>query len=481
MGDFFGISNQSDTDVLVQAYRDTQQDKLDTITQRKSTLEKRRTYFTTLNTKLTNLVNIIDDFKADDINNDFVTRKAVYTPNEFFDVSVDNTSTAGLNSAKVLRIATNDTLLSQRMNYSDAWTGPKSVQNFQLKVGDQSFDISVDLTDAETNEDAMREIAKAINATDDIKVSASYVQDTESTGRLSITAKDTGTIGAISFGSSPVIQQLGIDPSQITQSGESRTLATASSAGYRTSNQNELNSLMEVNGIEIERNSNSVTGVLEGITFNLKSPMEEDETDIVFDTTIDTKAVENLIQPFMNTYNDIMRYLNSDKEIRRSDPAVSSLQQRFRGVLSEAVSSVDSGNPQYLMELGIDVNQDGTIRMTDISKLEELLEDDPMKVAELFTSEDGIIAKFDNVISNYVGDDGLVISRRLSLSDQIDYQEKRYDQLESRINQEAENLRKQYTTYLETFFQAQSQFNLLATMPQQSGGMNSLLANSVNF
>lgn len=478
MGDFFGISSQSDTDILVQSYRDTQKYKLDAVTSKKKSLETRRDYFTGLNTKLTNLVRALDKFDKTNINQDFITRKAELSQNDYLTVSADLNAVVGLNTAKVLRVATNDILLSSRMSFEDSWQGPKEPVSFSLTSGSETFQINVNLTDAETNQDAMKAIAKAINETEGINVSSAYVQDTDTTGRLSITSKSSGTAGKIALGASSVLEQLGLDPSQITSSGNARSISAGGSAGYRQADPTQLNSFMQVNGIDIERSSNTVTGVLEGIEFEIKSPMAIDSADLVFETTIDTKAVEDLIKPVLDAFNDTLAFLGSSKEVRRADPSISSLQQRVRSIVSSAVSTAAEDGPRYLMDIGVNIASNGKVQLTDTEKLKSFLEDDPMKVAELFTSSDGIIAKINNSISNFVGEDGLVTNRRLSLSDQIDYQNDRYKSIEKRINQEAENLKSQYSSYLETYYQAQSQFNLLAAFPSQSGGgsgYNSLL------
>ena len=67
MGNYFGVSTAGSTDLdqLVEAFRQTQQSKVDQITQRTTDLENRRSFFNGLNTRLNALVSQLDKFTAE--------------------------------------------------------------------------------------------------------------------------------------------------------------------------------------------------------------------------------------------------------------------------------------------------------------------------------------------------------------------------------------------------------------------------------
>ena len=83
-------------------------------------------------------------------------------------------------------------------------------------------------------------------------------------------------------------------------------------------------------------------------------------------------------------------------------------------------------------------------------------------MSNIFISENGFVQKINTVISNLTGSDGLIQSRTLSLSEQIDTTVERTNDLEDRINRQAEALRTEYETMLTVFLEAQAQFSMLS-------------------
>jgi flagellar hook-associated protein 2 len=106
------------------------------------------------------------------------------------------------------------------------------------------------------------------------------------------------------------------------------------------------------------------------------------------------------------------------------------------------------------------------LRITDREKLVDLLEENAQFVANLFSSEDGIISKMQNAVDTLKGEDGLITQRSLSLSDQIDAQDDRIEQLERRLDRQSESLRIQYTSLLEALFEQQGQTSAFGAFNQ---------------
>jgi len=68
------------------------------------------------------------------------------------------------------------------------------------------------------------------------------------------------------------------------------------------------------------------------------------------------------------------------------------------------------------------------------------------------------------MIYNLQGTNGIIASRRTSLTNQITNYTKRITDTQSRIDSQTEVLRKQYTTLLETYYQAQNQYNIMSSL-----------------
>lgn len=484
MGSYFGISTEGSTDIdqLVNAYRNTKQSQIDTLDSKKSELESARSFFTTFNSRISSLLNALDNFTTDDAADKFVTRKIASTNTSYVSASVNNTANIGSVNLNVNRLATSDTLISNRLNLEDNYGVSAGDYSFTLSSGDSTFDVSYSLDGTETNEEAMNKIVNAINNIEDINISASMIKDTSSTGRITLVSNNTGEDYAIEISSNDNgLSPTDLDSNFITNPPNRKT-ASDTKAGYAKADTSLLNSQVTVNGINVERNSNSIDDLITGTTINLKQAQETDSIPISLSTEIDTDQVANLISPLLTTYNAALTHLASDRDLKRSDSSVSTLHSRLRSLSTQAINVEGSSENRYLMEIGINVQSDGTLKITDKDKLQTLLEEDPQKVADLFIGENGFVNKVQTAIEGLYGSDGLIQSRRDALTRQIDSTENRTKEIEKRIDQEAENLRKQYTSYLETFYEAQSQYSLLSTMSSgSSSGYDSLLAQSYGY
>lgn len=479
MASFFGVdsSSSTQTEQLVEAYRKTQQKRIDDVQGKINTLERRSSFYRGLNSRINSLVSALDKFTAENASENFFSRKISSSDNTIVTASASEEADLGSYTIRVNQKASKDVLISDRLNIGDSFgeaAGTKTI-SFSINGNTKTYDIEFDGT--ETNEQALKKIASAINDDEDSEINAAYVKDTTSTGKISFTSKETGGSYDIEFTDSDVLAKLGLTTGALNPGAAGRTLANDTTAGYKTANDTDLNSEFELNGISITRDSNSVDDVVEGITFNLLKVQEADDPDVSLTTEIDSEAVKNFINPLLKAYNQVLELTGSSREIRRADSAVNSLQFNLRGASSLGLDSVADGVPKYIFEAGIESDSSGKLTLTDTEKLQELLEDDPQKVADLFLGSGGFAERVNSVIENLTGDNGLIKSRTLSLSGQIDSANDRLDSVKSRIDIQVNNLRKEYTDYLRTFYEAQSQYNLLSTFDTSSlsSGYGSLL------
>lgn len=501
--DTFGISgsDKSYSELLVESYKKSQATRTEGLRNQKSDLEKRRKFFNDLNSRLNTLISYLDKFgeykKTGDIstftptsgiNDKFKTRKATLSESDYFSVKANGNAIVGSNSVKVNRIATNDILVSNRLTLADSFGETAGEKSFDLMVNDKTYTVNVNFTGDETNEQAMQKIVNAINSIKDVKISASLVKDTESTGRITLMSKETGANNKITFSQNSTTELLGWTTSLFTDPN-ARTAMNGGSAGYKVSDSSLLNANLDVNGIEITRNSNEISDVLPGLTLNLLKAQKNDAQPITITTDIDVDAVESLVDALVKEYNGMLYYLSQNKDLQRQDPAISSLQQRLRSVgTSELVSSTDPDVPRRLTDVGFKLNNDGTLVLRDKDKLKEFLskENGAENIANLFTSATGFVARVNDVIYNLKpngANTGLLRARNESINKQISNIDKRIASIEANIEQQAESLRKEYESYLKVFLQAQGQYSLLSTMSTSSlnSGFNSLIAQQASL
>lgn len=505
MADYLNIgqissSGDSMTDQMVAAYKNTQKYKVSNIEQQKSELEKRQTFYNKMNSKLNSLISKMDKFgdykkttiddsgeevytysKLDKIDSEFAAKRINSSNSEFISATASSEASLVNLSARVNRLASSDILLSDSLNLEDNFAGSTGTKQFQMTVNGNTSTIEIDVTDEDTNESVMNKIANTINANEEIGIRASLIMDTTSTGRLSFTSNETGGDNRILFNDSDLLGNIGLFTNKLNSNKDSRSVATDSKAGYQVANYSNLNSEVLIDGVTVERNSNSISDALNGITLNLKKVMEDDVADVKLTGQVDTDSVEKLIKPLLSSYNDILMTLTNEKDIRRTEPAARSLFYRLRDIPNKGIETESSDQLRFIYDLGITANENGTLSITDKEKLQTALEENSQRVSDVFNADNGFVKLINEAVSYLKGDDGVLMQRKSSLVDQIERKNDRIKTVEDSINQQAEMLRKEYTDYLESYYQAQGQYNLLSTMSaggNYGGGYTDLLLQS---
>lgn len=456
-------TNQSTTaaDQLAEAYKRSQQNRIDALTNKQKSLEQKQQFFNQLKSKIDGLISNIDIFTASNATSKFKLKSVTSSNNDVITATADKDAILGINSVKVNRLASNDILITQRLNIGDSDLFSVSGEDLTFKINDK--EVKVTIADGSTNEQAMKAIVSAINSTSDVNVTASYVKDTTSTGRITLTAKDTGQSNKITFDDygSNVLNALGLD--NVNPNADNRTQINSGNqyAYYKLSNIEQLNSEIEVNGLTITRESNSINDVLTGVTLNLLKAQESNDQAVTLTSDVNTNGVENLINPILNSYNDLLKFLKSNNSILKSESSVSSLHFNIRSISSQSITPLSGSDMKYLTDIGIKINNDGTLSINDKTKLTQALKNNPEEVANLFTASDGFARKLEKSIEMLLGEKGLIQSKRKSLGDQIDQTIKRNKEVTASIDRQAENLKKEYTSMLKVYLEAQNQYNTL--------------------
>lgn len=494
-------SSSTAVDQIVEAYKNTQSYRVEALQTKLNTYQTQSSFYSGLGSKINSLVSALDKYgsykkvdsnftftKDSDIDTDFVKRSATTSNKDVMTVKADGDAAVAVHSLKVNTLATNDILVTKRMNLADAFGMSAGDYSFTLSQNSVDYEVKVNLTGTETNEEAMRKISDAINKTeivnpkdskdtDPIELNSSFVKDTETTGRISLMSKDTGADYNITFSSSPLLEKLGLTTSMYSDPA-ARTTQSGETAGYKKADKNALNSKLEVNGIEISRNSNEIDDVIEGLTFNLLQAQDAGDEAVTVKSSIDTDAVIKTMEPIITAYNSIMTYLTNYKTMMKTDSAATSLQTRMRALSStQFVESSDANTPKYLSDLGYKIGSDGTISMDDKTKLTDILEKDggAQMVADMFTSATGFAKKMNDVTANYRTfgtETGLIKSRTSSLTSLIDSTNDRISDVQASIDTSAESIRDQYEAYLESYY------SLMGTSSLYSVYTNSAVSNS---
>jgi flagellar hook-associated protein 2 len=261
--------------------------------------------------------------------------------------------------------------------------------------GSLQFSINGKTTDAiDVTNKSLADIAEAIN--DKISGVTASVISTGSGYRLSVVRSDTGYTTDTADGALQVVQDAGL------------TLSTVQQA---------QNASVYVDGLQITRQSNAITGAIPGVTLNLTGQSNV-ATNVGF--IRDTSSAETKINDFITAYNDVVSSLN---EQLRPDPNTAStnnamagtflysLQKDMQNLVAAKVNS--SGGIQSLADLNVNLKDDGTLALDQHSfqsTFADMVDSDPTAANKIFTdSTNGIGALVDKLVARQI--DGTTVKK----------------------------------------------------------------------
>ena len=257
----------------------------------------------------------------------------------------------------------------------------------------------------------------------------------------------------------------------------------------------------------IYSSTNQVTGVIPGLTIDLKGVTSE---PVKLSVTQDEGAIKKTITDFVNKYNETVKYLTAElkeKSVTGKEWDDMTDSERQAGLMSgdsvlgqvrfnlldqiiEPLSDDPDGVYKMLSQIGIESVYDptgaasGTLKIND-QKLEEAIENNPEGLARLFfndtdgdgavdrdqdkaATESGIAVRLLDYLDGLLdtktyenGKGGVVPRQQDTLDTRIDYLQDRIDAFDLRMEQREEYLVKQFTAMEQALATLQSQSSWL--------------------
>ncbi|MEW6507360.1 MAG: flagellar filament capping protein FliD [Bacteroidota bacterium] len=283
-------------------------------------------------------------------------------------------------------------------------------------------------------------------------LSASLFSPVSGKSQLSLTSRSSGNdyrITSISeTGTNKALTALGLNL------GTSRQMFVQSegldTAGFLYS-LSQLNSKIEFNGINIERNSNSITDLVSGTNITLKSVMQPADAAVSIMVNKDVSTIKSKVQDFITKFNDIYTHIKSNlrssgttKALFSNDTTASSILSTLNSFAYSVLSGIPSNQINSLTKLGITFNVNTGLSLSNESTFNSAVENKLNEVIEFFSSSNGLAENMIVRIDPYLGSGGYIAKSRLnydntikSLSDSITF-------AQNRLDKNAEVLRKRY-------------------------------------
>lgn len=213
--------------------------------------------------------------------------------------------------------------------------------------------------------------------------------------------------------------------------------------------ENAQNAAFTVNGIAATSNSNTVTGVIDGVTLNLSK--ETSGVPTTLSVTRDNSAkLKEGIDAFIKAYNDAVSTMKTqgayNTETKTAGPLQgNSVLRNAESTLRDLVFNTTAGGSepyQRLSDLGIGFAADGNLKLLDEKKLENAITANAASVAGLVSK---VGKAFDDSIERVIGLSGSIKISTDSMNTMIRDLNKRQEALETRLVTIEARYRKQFS------------------------------------
>jgi flagellar hook-associated protein 2 len=330
--------------------------------QTQKTVQQKISAYGDLQSRLKQLKSALDDLNSPQ---KFSSKSAVSSKPEILTAAVGAGAVAGVYDITVSRLAKADSHASDAR--FDSQTEALGTGGFDLTVGTTTTTITID-----ANNNTLAGLRDAINGSG-AGATASIIYDGAGY-RLSITSKETGSAQAISIDNNT------LELADGTAFGFSRTHSIASPA--------ELDASFTVNGLAVTSGSNRVENSIAGVTLNLAGTSAN---PVLVTVSHDTEGIKSSIEKFVDSYNSVYKYLNSQftyggeagsSTQLGSESLLRKIQNDLSLIVGRSVTGL-SGTWTSLRSVGLEVQQDGTLKVNS-TKLSEALGNNLEDVRKLF-------------------------------------------------------------------------------------------------
>ena len=381
-----GLVSKYDWAGLIDALIAVKRRPIDRLEDRVSAHQSELTTWQNVNTKLLGLKSTSESL---DTYTDFLVKSASSSDTDILTVSASSQAQEGSHTVEVAQLASAEKEIHGGMaGYDSVVTSGVGDKQFDYSVGGGAT-ISVTVPDGTTLEGLMDLIN---NDVDNDDVTASVLNDGSESGtdyHLVLTGNETGSEEYIDI------------EATTTLNGDPGTVDFQS--GTWTQTQAASDSWIKVDGYAppspsgyIERETNTISDVLDGVTLTLHATSGGSTEDVTISN--DLTGTKANIQLFVDSYNEVLSTIDmatsysADTDIAgplQGDYAVYDIRQTLQYIISSAIPGVDSNNfYDNLSQVGITTGAGGALTINS-TKLDDALEDNFDDVGKLFTEDWG--------------------------------------------------------------------------------------------
>lgn len=327
----------------------------------------------------------------------------------------------------------------------------------EFTAGTESpVNVTVEATDTLAT---LRDKINSAFANDPNGLSAALVADGGSM-RLTLLAKGTGAANTFSITANDTGDGVSDDDFGLSQFAFDPTVeltppATTAAGRNMLQTREGTDASLRVNGLLVTSTSNQVTGVIEGVTLDLKKAEPGKVNEVVVER--DTTSMRAAINEFAKAYNDLNKMINDTTRFDAvnkkasaltGDTVARSVQFQVRALLGAEMKG-EFGDFARLSDVGIRIQKDGTLKVDETALSAAVA--NPAKLSRLFTTTSdepnarGLGVRFKALADSMIAADGMLPTRTKSLQSSVADIDKQEERINQRLVVVEQRLRKQYT------------------------------------
>lgn len=393
-----------------------------------------------LSTLKTKLIALQDAAKGLDTANEFSSLAASSSDEDFLTVAADSDAAPGNYTIEIQSLATAQKEVSQGYDSLNDSVG-SGIMSFT--VGGETIDLNL------VGFNSLESLKSEIN--DNVAgVSASIVFDGNETGgyHLVLSASEAGSDGSFS-----------VDVSALS-GGITPLLENKAAAA---------DAVILVDGITVNT-SNSSNDIISGLTLDL----HDAEVGKVMQVRVevDTEGIAEKVKGFVDTYNDLFSYIESQKVTGadlRSNPSLRSVANRVDRIFTSSLSG-GLGDKTLFSQVGISRAAGNQLEWSE-EDFVDALNDDFSGVRDLFIEREGNLGKtylIDQAVEDMTDSlDGLFKISNDALDSKIDTAEKRIERYETSVASYQLTMERKFTAMEMLVSSLQSQGSYLSSISYQ--------------
>ncbi len=442
-----GLMSGLDTDSIISKIMDLERRPIMLLQQKEAGYQAKITALGLVKSAMSELKSAVNALKD---SNDFLSYSASSSDTDILTVSAGDDLLPGTYNITVSQLASAQQVRSSAFSGSDAEVGTGTLS---IQVGSGE---SVDIEITEEN-NSLSGIAQAINDAD-AGVTAGVINDGNGNYYLTLHAQETGAENTISF----TVQD---DDGNNSDASGLSALYTDPAAATLTETQAAANAQLSVNGIAVERASNEMDDLIDGMTINLKSA--DTASPVTVTASKSYGGLTDKLNTFVEKYNSLVDLLREQTAYNAAteqggtllgDSTVSRIEISMSRMLYQTVDGVDPAI-NSLSRLGIEVDDAGHLSL-DASKLNAAMDEHPDDVATFFTADEsgskGMAVKFYDFLDGYLkSSTGILSAKTDGLQNSIDKIEQQVERMGFRLQKREENLRRQFNALEDLMLQFQ--------------------------